>query len=456
MTTLRIHTLRSYPASALNCGQDKMPKTLLFGEVSRLRISSQSLKYALRHSEKFQRRLGDLVAVHTCALPEIVAEYLAAHTDAAEAEIADIAATLAKLGREGKAKKDKEAVPAEGESEKKADGDEDEKEPAFQNTATLMAIASHEPQELGDHFLALYRTWGQKKFMSTEIGKLADTFAPSFPVSVDIAAFGRMSTSSALLPVEGAVSVSHSFSVNAAAPKLDFFIGRDEHEKRNKENPILGETGYGSGTFYNCAAINYDTLLKNLGGDADLALRAIQALIEGLILATPGGKHNTMLAETRPDLVLLEVVPDGKALTYANAFNAPVRSDREHSLAENAAAALLDYVRKADEFFGFDGERALISLVPLPDEKSLATLLKSMTGLLEWAQSEIIQQNSIEAERRAAEAALAANPEYQAALAQVREVWLAKQQEAREKEADDLKNKLTAAREAQKRDSETK
>jgi CRISPR system Cascade subunit CasC len=394
MTTIRIHTLRSFPASALNCGQDKMPKTLLFGEVTRLRISSQSLKYALRHDEKFQRRLGELVSVHTCALPEMVAEYLEAQTDAAETEIADIAATLTKLGREGKGKKDKEAAPGESESEKKTDGDEGEEkeQPAFRNTATLMAIASHEPQELGDHFLALYRSWGKKKFMGTEIGKLADTFAPCFPVSVDIAAFGRMSTSSAILPVEGAVSVSHSFSVNAAAPKLDFFIGRDDHEKRNKENPILGETGYGSGTFYNCAAINFETLLENLGGDEDLAMRAAQALIEGLILATPGGKHNTMLAETRPDLVLLEAVPDGEALTYANAFNAPVRPDREHSLAEKAAAVLLEYVLRSKEVFGSRGGRAFISMVPLPDDLSLnvGVQLKSLTGLLEWAQAEIL------------------------------------------------------------------
>jgi hypothetical protein len=52
----------------------------------------------------------------------------------------------------------------------------------------------------------------------------------------------------------------------------------------------------------------------------------------------------------------------------------------------------LEYVLRSKEVFGSRGGRAFISMVPLPDDLSLnvGVQLKSLTGLLEWAQAEIL------------------------------------------------------------------
>lgn len=55
---IQLHLLLSYPPSNPNRDENGQPKTAEFGEQTRLRISSQSLKRAWRTSDVFEKKAG--------------------------------------------------------------------------------------------------------------------------------------------------------------------------------------------------------------------------------------------------------------------------------------------------------------------------------------------------------------------------------------------------------------
>jgi CRISPR system Cascade subunit CasC len=57
-TFIQAHLLVAYPAANLNRDDTGRPKTMIYGGAERLRISSQSLKRAIRTSPVFEEKLG--------------------------------------------------------------------------------------------------------------------------------------------------------------------------------------------------------------------------------------------------------------------------------------------------------------------------------------------------------------------------------------------------------------
>ena len=62
---LQLHLLTAYGPSNLNRDDTGRPKSVVFGGVPRLRISSQSLKRAWRTSDVFAARLDGHLAART-------------------------------------------------------------------------------------------------------------------------------------------------------------------------------------------------------------------------------------------------------------------------------------------------------------------------------------------------------------------------------------------------------
>ena len=76
-TMLVFHVLRNYPPSNLNRGEKGAPKDCMFGGVRRGRISSQSLKRAIRISEPFDVfRDAGLIDLRTRYLPTFISDEL--------------------------------------------------------------------------------------------------------------------------------------------------------------------------------------------------------------------------------------------------------------------------------------------------------------------------------------------------------------------------------------------
>src|SRR5438067_11236080 len=73
---LQLHLLTFYPPSNLNRDDTGRPKTATVGGVSRLRISSQSLKRAWRTSSVFAERLREHLGQRTQRLGEEIEKHL--------------------------------------------------------------------------------------------------------------------------------------------------------------------------------------------------------------------------------------------------------------------------------------------------------------------------------------------------------------------------------------------
>jgi CRISPR system Cascade subunit CasA len=96
MTTfLQFHLLTVYPPSNPNRDDQGRPKMVTLGGTPRLRLSSQSVKRAVRMSEAFQGNLAGHLGLRTKRISEMAAEHLIAR-GATEAQAARIASDIAK------------------------------------------------------------------------------------------------------------------------------------------------------------------------------------------------------------------------------------------------------------------------------------------------------------------------------------------------------------------------
>jgi len=275
MTTfLQFHILTPWGPSNPNRDDQGRPKQAMVGGVPRLRISSQSVKRAVRESCFFQLDLKDNMGTRTKRLyGELVKKLVAAGTDQAAAEKA--AEQVA--GIFGKLEASKKDAPAD-------------------KVATTLAFISPAEwalaEDLAGRILAREELPKEK-----DLKKLVLRRADG---AVDIAMFGRMLADDADFNREAAVQVGHAMTTHAAQAEEDWFSAVDDLNKADETGAgHLGETAFGSGVYYQYVCVNVDLLTENLGGDAALAAKGLQALVRALALATPTGKQNSFASRPR-------------------------------------------------------------------------------------------------------------------------------------------------------------
>lgn len=283
MTTfLQFHLLTVYPPSNPNRDDQGRPKMVTLGGTPRLRLSSQSVKRAVRMSEAFQGNLAGHLGLRTKRISEMAAEHLIAR-GATEAQAARIASDIAK---------------AFGKTEtagKGATGPEHN---------TTLAFVS--PQER-DFVLTL----AERALAGEALPKdkdLAKTVLRSADGAIDIAMFGRMLADNPEFNRDAAVQVSHAFTTHRSIAEDDFFTAVDDLKTRAEDagGAHLGELGFGSGVYYLYACVNADLLVENLNGDVALAAKGAEALVEALTIATPTGKQNSFAHRPRASYLRAE------------------------------------------------------------------------------------------------------------------------------------------------------
>lgn len=292
MTTfVQFHLLVPYPPSNPNRDDQGRPKQAMFGGHPRLRLSSQSLKRAVRESDKFAEGLKGNLGVRSKRFGVELAERLRnKHPSATPERLAEVANAIqrafANLDTE-KAKKD--AVSGKAEAV------------AGMMLGTTLAFVS--PEEWGAaEALALRMLTEGKPPMPKEIAELLLRRADG---AVDIAMFGRMLTDEkddnkivvprAGFSREAAVQVAHAFTTHRALAEDDWYSAVDDLKTREEDAGAghIGEAGFGSGVYYLYACANVDLLVQNLGGDRALAAKGLEALARALATATPRGKQNS-------------------------------------------------------------------------------------------------------------------------------------------------------------------
>lgn len=347
MTTfIQLHLLTAYAPANLNRDESGRPKTAFMGGVERLRVSSQSLKRAWRVSETFEEAMDGFIGKRT---RRIGIDYV--YQPMKNAGIADklVMSSAKKIAEQfGKLKNDKNARDEKNlEIEQIVHVSQHEIALIKQLVETLIK----ENREPGDEELKLLRKEQR---------------------SVDMALFGRMLASSPEFNVEAACQVSHALGVSAVTVESDFFTAVDDLNKKDEDagSAHMGDQGFASALFYTYVCISRDLLVENLGGNEELAKRAIAALTETALTVSPTGKQNSFASRAYATYALAEI---GKKQprSLAAAFFQPVRDT------DQIPAAIARLKQQRDNFNNVYGNcsDACIELNAHSNEGSLAELL---------------------------------------------------------------------------------
>ena len=249
---IEIHVLQNHAPSNLNRDDTGSPKECVFGGVKRARISSQCLKRSIRRSDSFQAALQGHLATRTRQLPEIIRARFEAEGLADYAESA--------------------ALKASGFGT--SDGKEQKLKDGKYSTAQAMFLTSHDIEAVAQVLVAAAREAGSaKKFgeaKAADLQKLAQQKGFR-PISVDVALFGRMTTSDAFRDVEAAMQVAHALSTHKVDHEFDYFTAVDDLQNSGEDDQdagaaMLGDVEYNSACYYKYFSLDVDGLIDNLTG----------------------------------------------------------------------------------------------------------------------------------------------------------------------------------------------
>lgn len=360
---LEFHILQSFPPSLLNRDDTGAPKDCEFGGYRRGRISSQSLKRAIRRYLPASGLIGsENLAVRSKRMRgEIVRRLVSMGRDHVAAQgVAEalLGGLKLKLADDEKtqyllflAEKEIEKIAAIGHhhwekiaakrSEQTANPEAAEEKPAKRRTAR------QQKRELAEGVPAEVRSELQA---ALDGGQAAD-----------LALFGRMVADQAELSREAACQVAHAISVNAVSREFDYYTAVDDLKPEDTAGAdMIGTVEFNSACFYRYSVIDLEKLRENLGGDRDLAVRTAEAFARASVEALPTGKQNTFAAHTPPGFVAVTARSTGVPRSLVNAFEEPVRAHGGRSLTAVAVSALETHWQQLDEAYGRVEEAACL------------------------------------------------------------------------------------------------
>ncbi len=315
MKLIELHILQSFPVSCLNRDDVGSPKTAVFGGVNRARLSSQSLKRAIREYAQDNLPGARFGGHRTKLIVQPLVDALKRHGVVDEKLAAEHALNIAdKL-----AKLDAKAEPPQ--------------------VGTLTFLAPSEIDAIAQKVAELL-TLNPK---SKDYEKSLDKFCKAVGLldGADIAIFGRMAASLPSLTLEGAAMFSHALSTHKADNDLDFYSAVDDLKSRDDHAGagMIGTLEFSSAVYYRYAALNLD-LLVDADHLAKLTKEERQQVVEAFMRATlqavPGARKNSMNAHTLPGFVLGTYKSAGQPVQLINAFEEPVRP-KSGLLAESIA-----------------------------------------------------------------------------------------------------------------------
>lgn len=370
---IQFHILQNYAPSNLNRDDTGAPKDAVFGGVRRGRISSQCIKRSIRRSTAFAENFSqdDLLGIRTRKLPFLIKEELK-RQGVDEPDLSLIVDKLSGVGR----KIEKKNQDVEGEIE--GDAEVAEKEDMVKQ---LMFLGKNEIRPMASALLETYKKMGAKEWGKADIEKITKGLKTSLPRSVDIAMFGRMTTSDAFEDVSAAVQVAHAISTNALNQEFDYFTAVDDLADEPGAG-MIGDIEFNSSTYYKYVNVHWEELLVNLGGDMAVAEQGVLALLDAVVKAHPTGKQNTFAAFNLPDLVLVEVTDANLPVSYANAFLKPAKASHDATLMQNSIAQLEKYIEKVAAAYNLHPKRACLNLDG--EDFPMSERVKSLDELKNW------------------------------------------------------------------------
>ena len=323
---LQLHLLTVYGPSNLNRDDTGRPKSVSFGGVPRLRISSQSLKRAWRTSDVFAAKLEGHLADRTQRLGKDVLDRLI-KGGMEEDEALKTARNIA--GAFGKIKSEKDSQPA-----------------------FIEQLAFISPEERQKALLLADQALAQSSAGEPITDPAADDLLQKTDTAADIAMFGRMLADSPKFNREAAVQVAHAMTTHRAIAEDDYYTAVDDLKSRDEPDDagagFVGVQEFGSGVFYLYICVDRGLLLRNLDNTPSIRDASLAALVEAAATVAPRGKRTSFASYARAIYALAEKGA-AQPRSLAAAFLKPVSGNDQD---RNSIAKLEDFRDRLDAAYG--------------------------------------------------------------------------------------------------------
>jgi CRISPR system Cascade subunit CasC len=377
---VNFHVLISHSPSCLNRDDMNMQKTAVFGGETRVRISSQSLKRAFRTSDYYRDQFSKSQRTRRL-LDNLAAKLGEEATDEGQKGAIEQCALYAAAIFEGKTK------PKEIAEYKRAQNGHIETQilPFSQSEITalrqLVLDAAGQPEKTRPDFLrdAIRRMEQEQRGY----------------VDLDVALSGRMANSELTYPVDGALAVAHAITTHAVEPQdIDWFTAVDDLTSDEGESGAghLNTQQFSAGVFYRYASLNLRQLQVNMGlienmkaeETAASRKRALEIAVHVLhLMATvvPTAKQQSFAAHNLADFAIVSLAH--QPISLANAFERPIKHERNHGFLDRSITALSDYWQRIGNAYGLEEQaRAFATRADctLGDQPALS----SLQAVKEW------------------------------------------------------------------------
>ncbi|MFC3117002.1 type I-E CRISPR-associated protein Cas7/Cse4/CasC [Cellvibrio fontiphilus] len=380
---VNFHVLISHSPSCLNRDDMNMQKSAMFGGKRRVRISSQSLKRAMRVSDYYKKHFPEK-SIRTRQLDllrqelesilgkdesfDLGLEWVAKSIEVFSSKVVD-SGDEEDGGDDEVATDSKKVAVAPWSisefkylctkvkevyetplSEKELDQLQKsiEKENARKATAKKPKLSN---AEIKDQFLL-------KKIKSV-LSDNTDALANACGKAMDIALSGRMATSGLMTNIDGALAVAHAITTHSVDADIDWFTAVDDLQELGSGH--LDTQEFSSGVFYRYASLNIAQLQKNLGdAPREKALEIAAHVLHMLATEVPSAKQQSFAAHNLADQALVSF--SDQPISLANAFEQPIKADSGGGFRTPSVKKLNEYWDKTHRGYGLDESCAEFSL----------------------------------------------------------------------------------------------
>ena len=362
---LQIHSLHGYPAALLNRDDSGLAKRMTYGGTTRTRISSQCLKRHWRVSDDIYALNGIDGATAAIRSREIVTRRVieplreAGHDE----EIIKVIGEefqLAVYGDKGGTRQGRQPLLL----------GEPEIEYLSREAQKIADAHASDPQAASD----AAKDW--RKSANANMKALRENC--SLPGGLVAALFGRMVTSDVEANIDAAVHVAHAFTVHEEESESDYFTVVDDLHRIEDDAGAdhIGESELTSGLFYGYVVLDREMLLRNLGGDTEMAGEVTRRLVHLIAMVSPGAKLGSTAPYDYASWLLIEA-GEYQPRSLAEAFRKPCKA-----LVDEAEAAVNTHIEKIDAAYGTNEARRSMSLTGTPIS---GTELLPLSDLAAWA-----------------------------------------------------------------------
>jgi CRISPR system Cascade subunit CasC len=351
---INFHCLISHSPSCLNRDDMNMQKTAIFGGKRRVRISSQSLKRTIRHSDYYKTHVSQ-PSDRTRELGSLLKSYVEKLQEQFSQE------TITEVIKEISGVKKIEKETRSG------------------------AVAPWAVTEVS-HYCQVYERLqaenSDKKEFEKALGKAvkkAADFRSALKDSADIALSGRMTTSGIMTPVDASFALAHAITTHTVSGDIDWFTAVDDLivESGETGSAHLDTQEFSAGVFYRYGSLNIRQLQDNLGGvSRDEALKLASHLLHLLCTEVPAAKQNSFAAFNHADFAFVSF--GDMPISLANAFEKPVSPDRDGGFLTPSISEFCSYQKKMYEGYGLNDKTAWFSLQECDLEKGRKDNLASL------------------------------------------------------------------------------